>query len=238
VDNADRTTADSPGRQVLTSAVDLPTPVGPASLALDVPSRPVAVLVLGHGAGGDIDAADLLAVRDAALPLRISVIRLRQPYRVAGRRAPAPAAQLDQALAAVLRGIADLPGLSGELPLLVGGRSSGARVAARGALAGGASGLLALAFPLSPPGRPGVSRLDELTEAGVPTLVIQGARDPFGTAKDVRAALAGTAAEVAEIPDADHSFRTRRADPTTGADSVAAVAAAAASWLRARVATA
>ncbi|MDX6223141.1 MAG: uncharacterized protein QOD91_2195 [Frankiales bacterium] len=216
--------------------VDYPTPVGRATLAVDVPPRPVTVLVLGHGAGGDIDAADLLAVRDAALPLRIAVVRLRQPYRVAGRRAPAPAGQLDQAFAAVLRGIDDLPGLSGDLPVLVGGRSSGARVAARGALAGGAAGLLALAFPLSPPGRPEVSRLEELTGAGVPMLVVQGARDPFGTAQQLRQALAGTAAQVVEIADADHTFRTRRADPTTTGDSLASVAAAATSWLRGRVA--
>lgn len=221
---------------MLTSALDYPTLLGNVHVVCDVPSRPLAVLVLGHGAGGDIDAPDLLTVRDAALPERIAVVRVRQPYRVQGRKAPAPAAQLDQAFAALLAGIADLPGLSARLPLLVGGRSSGARVAARTAAAAGASGLLALAFPLRPPGRPLVSRLDELTAAGVPTLVVQGARDAFGSAVDLRAALGACPVEVVEVADADHSFRTRKADPTTSAQSLAAVAAAVVPWLRARTA--
>jgi predicted alpha/beta-hydrolase family hydrolase len=106
-----------------------PTPVGVAHLSLDVPSRPIALLVLGHGAGGDIDAPDLLTVREAALALDVAVVRLRQPYRQAGRRAPAPAAQLDVAYAAVLAGIADgtveRTGAVVGLPWVVGGRSSG-----------------------------------------------------------------------------------------------------------------
>ena len=220
---------------MISAALDYPTPSGNAHLAVEVPSRPLAVLVLGHGAGGGIEAADLLAVRDAALPLRIAVVRVLQPYRVAGRRAPAPSGQLDAAFGAVLAGVAGLPGLGAGLPVLVGGRSSGARVAARVAAPAGAVGLLALAFPLSPPGRPLVSRRDELINTGVPTLVIQGSRDPFGAAAAVRAALAGSAAAttvaVVAIPDADHSFRTRARDLTTTAQSLAAVTAAAGSWL-------
>lgn len=228
----------SRGRRLLTSALDYPTPLGNVHVELEVPARPLAVLVLGHGAGGDIDAPDLLAVRDAALPERVAVLRVRQPYRVQGRRAPAPAGQLDQAFAALLAGIGDLPGISDRLPLLVGGRSSGARVAARTAAGAGAAGLLALAFPLAPPGRPLVSRLDELTGAGVPSLVVQGARDPFGSAAELRTAIGdravGAVVEVVEVADADHSFRTRKADPTTTAQSLAAVGAAVAPWLRAR----
>lgn len=223
---------------MLTSAVDYATMPGLAHLAVDVPSRPLAVLVLGHGAGGDIDAADLLAVREVALAARVAVVRVRQPYRVAGRKAPAPAAQLDRAFHDVLTGLADLPGLSRKVPVLVGGRSSGARVAARTAGPAGARGVLALAFPLSPPGRPQVSRVDELLGTDVPVLVVQGARDPFGTGPDVRAALGADGRshiEVADIPDADHSFRTRRADPTTSAQSLAAVREAVARWLATRV---
>lgn len=223
---------------MISAVVDYPTPSGNAHLAVDVPSRPLAVLILGHGAGGGIDAPDLLAVRDAALALRIAVVRVLQPYRVAGRRAPAPAGQLDAAFGAVLAGVGTMPGLSPSLPVLVGGRSSGARVAARVAGPAGAVGLLALAFPLSPPGRPLVSRRDELIDAGVPTLVVQGSRDPFGAADAVRDALADSVAEatvaVVAIPDADHSFRTRVKDPTTTAQSLAAVTAAARSWLALR----
>ncbi|BEP11888.1 alpha/beta hydrolase [Acidothermaceae bacterium B102] len=218
------------------------TPVGSAHLTLDVPEVPVALLVLSHGAGGDIDAPDLTTVRDAALALGIAVLRLRQPYRQAGRRAPAPAAQLDVAYAAVLAGVGDgsITGTAAlvGLPWVVGGRSSGARVAARVAAAapGLVAGVLALAFPLSPPGRPGVSRLDELVSAGVPTLVVQGSRDGFGSAAVVRAAVGDSGVAVAEIVDADHSFRTRRSDATTTAQALAAVAGAAGPWLADRAA--
>jgi predicted alpha/beta-hydrolase family hydrolase len=229
-----RTTTTGGSDLVLTSALDYPTLSGNVHVVSEVPRRPLAVLVLGHGAGGDIDAPDLLAVRDAALLERVAVLRVRQPYRVLGRKAPAPAAQLDHAFSVVLAAVAEMPGLSEKLPLLVGGRSSGARVAARTAAAAGSAGLLALAFPLSPPGRPLVSRLDELVGAGVPTLVLQGSRDGFGSAAVLRAALGDREVEVVEIADADHSFRTRKVDPTTTRQSLAAVGAAVVPWLRAR----
>jgi predicted alpha/beta-hydrolase family hydrolase len=141
---------------------------------LDEPRRPRCLLVLGHGAGGGVDAPDLLAVRDAGLAAGVAVARVTQPYRVAGRRAPAPAAQLDEAWIAVL-GTLRRP----RLPLVVGGRSSGARVACRTAVAVRAVGIVTLAFPLHPPGRPDRSRADEL-DTGLPTLVVNGAADPFG----------------------------------------------------------
>jgi predicted alpha/beta-hydrolase family hydrolase len=137
--------------------------------------------VLGHGAGGDVDAPDLLGVRDAALAASVAVARITQPYRVAGRRAPSPATQLDEAWLAALATLTRpvrATALS-RLPLIVGGRSSGARVACRTAGAAGAQGILALAFPLHPPGRPERSRAGELL-TGLPTLVVNGDRDPFG----------------------------------------------------------
>lgn len=153
------------------------TPHGPAAVRLDQPpARASALLVLGHGAGGGIDAPDLVAVRDAALMAGMAVALVLQPYRVAGRRAPAPAAQLDAAWLAVLttlRGAVDAP-------LVVGGRSSGARVACRTATAAGAGAVVALAFPVHPPGRPDQDRLAELALPSVPVLVVQGERDPFG----------------------------------------------------------
>lgn len=161
----------------MTPTEEIITPHGPAGVELDRPvGPPAALLVLGHGAGGGVDAPDLLALREAALTAGLAVARVTQPYRLAGRRAPAPARQLDVAWTEVLSVLrARCPGV----PLVAGGRSSGARVACRTADAVGAAGVVALAFPLHPPGRPERSRAAELP-ASVPTLVVNGDRDPFG----------------------------------------------------------
>ena len=140
---------------------------------------PRAALVLGHGAGGGVAAPDLVAATTAALAAAVSVALVEQPYRVAGRRSPAPAGQLDTAWVSVVEQLraGELTGL----PLLAGGRSSGARVACRTAAATGVVGVVCLAFPLRPPGRPDApSRLPELDAVPVPLLVVQGERDPFG----------------------------------------------------------
>jgi uncharacterized protein len=160
------------------------TPRGTAEVELTLPAAtPTALLVLGHGAGGSVDAPDLRAVRAAALDAGIAVARVTQPYRVAGRRTPPATPQLDEAWTAVVEELrADRPALAG-VPLIVGGRSSGARVACRTAAALGAVGVVALAFPLHPPGRPERSRADEL-DGAVPTLVVNGDRDPFGVPRE------------------------------------------------------
>lgn len=149
-----------------------------ARFSLDVPTGYTGtLLVLGHGAGGDVDAVDLVAVRAAVLDAGAAVAMVTQPYRVAGtRRPPAPARQLDAAWLAVIAGLRRRVAVDS---LVVGGRSSGARVACRTAAEAGAARILALAFPLHPPGRPLVTRADEL-DTGVPTLVLNGDRDPFG----------------------------------------------------------
>jgi len=166
--------------------------------------------MLGHSAGGGPDAPDLLAVRTLALGLGMAAIRTEQPYRVAGRRAPAPAARLDEAWQACVAGVRTEPALA-DAPLVTGGRSSGARVACRTALTMGAVGVLALAFPLHPPPSPHRTRLPELAGAGVPVLVVQGTRDAFGDAGAVRRQLLEVAAsddiEVVEEAGADHSLR-------------------------------
>jgi hypothetical protein len=155
------------------------TPRGPAEVELTMPERaPSALLALGHGAGGSVDAPDLRAVRAAALADGLAVARITQPYRVAGRRSTPPAGHLDEAWTAVLAALRTDDRLAG-IPLVVGGRSSGARVACRTAAAIGAVGVVALAFPLHPPGKPERSRADEL-DGTVPTLVVNGDRDPFG----------------------------------------------------------
>ncbi|MFL5934265.1 MAG: alpha/beta family hydrolase [Gaiellaceae bacterium] len=155
--------------------LELETPVGLARARLEPADSPRAGLVLGHGAGGGIDSPDLAGAARAALEAGLTVALVEQPYRVAGRRSPAPASQLDEAWISV---ISQLP-LDG-LPLLVGGRSAGARVACRTAADVGAKAVLCLAFPLHPPGKPEKSRLAELDAVEVPTLVVQGERDPFG----------------------------------------------------------
>jgi predicted alpha/beta-hydrolase family hydrolase len=139
-------------------------------------SAPWAHLVLGHGAGGSVDAPDLRAATAAALAAGVSVATVEQPYRVAGRRSPAPAHHLDAAWIAVIEQLR--AGALAGLPLITGGRSSGARVACRTALATASAGVLCLAFPLIAPG--GASRQDELDGAGVPVLVVQGENDRFG----------------------------------------------------------
>jgi uncharacterized protein len=159
------------------TVLELDTPHGPARAHLHDPAEnPKAALVLGHGAGGGISARDLTATTRIALDRGIAVALVEQPYRVAGRRSPAPAGQLDAAWIAVIE---QLP-FDDSLPLITGGRSSGARVACRTAAATGAQGVLCLAFPVHPPGRPEKTRLDELDAVRVPVLVVQGVSDPFG----------------------------------------------------------
>jgi len=198
------------------STLPVDTPHGPANVHLQPADEPRAALVLGHGAGGGVASRDLVAVTGAARADGISVALVEQPYRVAGRRSPAPAPRLDAAWIAVVEHL--LAGALRGLPLVVGGRSSGARVACRTAEATGALGVLCLAFPLQPPRRspkpPAPSRLSELDAVRVPTLIVQGENDPFG----IPPAAAGRT--VVLVPG-DHSLRT----------DLGAVAGAVRSWL-------
>ena len=159
---------------------DVETPHGPARVHLrsagDVHTP--RHLVLGHGAGGSIEAPDLQAVAAVGVELGFNVALVEQPYRVAGRRSAAPAHQLDLAWVAVVDALHERTGR--DLQLIAGGRSSGARVACRTAAATGARALLCLAFPLHPPGRPEKTRLPELEAVDAPVLIVQGERDPFG----------------------------------------------------------
>ena len=139
---------------------------------------PAFLLVLTHGSGGGPESADLLAVRDAVLPLGAAVALVTQPYRVKGHRAPGPPARQDAAWAEIVDALR--PAAGPGVPLVQGGRSNGARVACRTARTTGARAVLALAFPLHPPGHPEKSRAGELSLAGTDVLVINGSRDPFG----------------------------------------------------------
>jgi len=164
------------------TVLEVDTPHGLARALVHATDEPIGALILGHGANGAVDAPDLVAVKEVALATRFSVVLVEQPYRVAGRRSPAPARQLDVAWTAVVQRLRESE-LSG-LPLIAGGRSSGARVACRTAPDTGALAVLCLAFPLHAPGRPETvaskTRQPELDAVRVPVLVVQGARDPFG----------------------------------------------------------
>lgn len=170
-------------RSAASTVLEIDTPHGPARAHLRPVAGALGALVLGHGAGGGVAARDLVTAADAAVAQRFAAALIEQPYRVAGRRSPAPAHQLDSAWIAVLAHLRE-EGLAG-LPVVCGGRSSGARVACRTAADTAAIGVLCLAFPLQPPRRAGASepprsRQDELDRVSVPTLVVQGERDPFG----------------------------------------------------------
>ncbi|MHC1559410.1 alpha/beta hydrolase family protein [Actinomycetospora sp. C-140] len=185
--------------------LEVPTPHGPARVALRTPGRCLGLLVLGHGAGGGIEAPDLLAA--AAAAGRFAVARVLQPYRVAGRKAPAPAAQLDEAWARVLAALTErFP----DTPQIHGGRSSGARVACRGAVAADPApiGVLTLAFPLLAPARKDGTRpdrgpeIDAVDDAGIPVLAVSGENDRFGIPSP------GKHREVVTVRG-DHSLRAR-----------------------------
>lgn len=188
---------------------EIDTPQGTARVLLQHALEPKGVLVLGHGAGGSVSAPDLQVATRVALEEDVSVALVEQPYRVAGRRNAPPAPQLDEAWLAVMEELAF------DIPLVAGGRSSGARVACRTAEAAGAAGVLCLAFPLQPPGRDS-NRIDELEAVQVPVLVVQGRTDQFGVPPD------GPGRTVVVL-DGDHSLKK----------DLAGVGEAVREWLRA-----
>jgi uncharacterized protein len=199
--------------------LDVSTPIGPARAVLEG-SPQAGRLVLGHGAGGGTDAPDLLAARDAGLAAGLQVVRVEQPWRVAGRRVAEAPPRLDAAWRAVVAALPPTPG-----PLLLGGRSAGARVACRTAAALGADGVLALAFPLRWPGRPDNDRGHELLLPPCPRLVVQGDRDAFGVPEP------SDGVEVHVVAGADHGFAVRRADGRTAAQVRAEVEQVVREWL-------
>ena len=192
--------------------MEIETPHGPARAHLHGVDAARAALVLGHGAGGGVGAPDLVTATAAAREVGVSVVLVEQPYHVAGRRSQAPARQLDAAWLAVVERLR--AGELAGLPLLTGGRSAGARVACRTAAETGAIGVLCLAFPVHPPGRPEKTRLPELDAVDVPVLVVQGERDPFGMPP------AGPNRTVSVVAG-DHGLKSDRA----------AIAAAVGDWL-------
>ncbi|MGP3985172.1 alpha/beta hydrolase family protein [Streptomyces sp. 3N207] len=198
------------------------TPVGEARITWYPAARKAhTVLALGHGAGGGIEARDLRALA-AALPGEgVSVALVEQPWRVAGKKvAPAPRT-LDAAWSALWPALTAL-----GLPVVAGGRSAGARVACRTAGELDAQAVLALSFPLHPPGKPEKSRADELTGVELPVLVVQGGRDPFGRPAEFPA---GT--DLVEVPYADHGFALPKSAEVTEEEAMGVITGAVSRWL-------
>jgi predicted alpha/beta-hydrolase family hydrolase len=204
----------------LTILRTIATPYGDARVHTDRARSPIATLLVGHGAGGGVDALDLAALAKQLPKEGISVVRLEQPWRVAGKKiAPAPAI-LDACL------IAAADKLRTRTALVLGGRSAGARSACRTSRHLGAAGVLALSFPLHPPGRPEKSRVDELEGVGVPVLVVQGENDPFGRPDEFPGLT-----ELAVVPGADHSLKVPKRGPITQDEAVGLVVEATLEWI-------
>jgi uncharacterized protein len=197
------------------TAVD--TPQGPGRLYVDPAEQSSSLLVLGHGAGGGVGAADLELLAKNLPALGTTVVRFEQPWHTAGRTAGAPPPKLDEAWRAALGWLAEQEWA--QHPLLVGGRSAGARVACRTASDTNPAAIVCLAFPLHLPGRPEKSRVAELLAPSAPRLVLQGTKDSFGTPEEIRTAI-GTAEgiKLVELPGADHGYRIARSSEFTVAE--------------------
>ena len=196
------------------------TPHGDGRLVTHRSRRPIATLLLSHGAGGGIGARDLVALAHDLPGQGISVVLFEQPWRVAGRKVATPPATLDVGLTAAASA------LRTRTPLVLGGRSAGARSAARCAKSLGAIGCLALSFPLHPPGKPEKTRVQELQSAHVPTLVIQGERDTMGRPEDFPDEL-----DLAVVPAADHGLRVPARGPISQAEAMGIVVEATLEWI-------
>ncbi len=199
----------------------IPTPKGDARVVVRRARRPIATLVLTHGAGGGIDAPDLLRLARTLPQQDIAVSLVEMPWRVQGKKlAPAPAV-IDACYTAVL------DRMRMRSPLVLGGRSAGARSACRIAHTAGARGVVALSFPLHPPGRPEKTRVEELLGARVPVLVIQGERDQFGTPQE----FPDAGESLAVVPAADHSLKVPKTAPVTQDEALAVVLEATLEWV-------
>ncbi|WP_323793849.1 alpha/beta family hydrolase [Nocardioides sp.] len=189
------------------SELTVATPYGEGRLVSHRARKPIATLLLSHGAGNGIESRDLEALADHLPRNNVTVVRFEQPWRVAGRKVATSPPTLDAAL------IAGADRLRVRTPLIVGGRSAGARSAARTAKGLGAVACLALAFPLHPPGKPEKSRVSELQRARVTTLVVQGERDTMGRPEEFPESIRGL--DLVVVPGADHGFKVPARGPVT-----------------------
>jgi predicted alpha/beta-hydrolase family hydrolase len=208
---------------IAASVRTVPTPQGEARLVTHRARSPFVTLLLSHGAGGGIGARDLQVLAERLPAQGASVVLLEQPWKVAGRKVATPPPTLDEALVAAARA------LRVRTPVVVGGRSAGARSAARSAAGLGAVGCLALSFPLHPPGRPEKSRLEELRGAGVPTLVVQGEQDTMGRPEEFPGDLEHV--DFAVVPGGDHGLRVPTSAGVSQAEAMEIVVESTLEWL-------
>ncbi|HXH80580.1 alpha/beta family hydrolase [Nocardioides sp.] len=199
------------------------TPYGEGRLHVRRATSPIATLLLSHGAGRGVDAPDLLALAGALPQQGVSVMLFEQPWHVAGRTVATPPPTLDAGLVAAANA------LRGRTPLVVGGRSAGARSGARCAKGLGARGVLALSFPLHPPGHPEKTRVGELRGAGLPTLLVQGERDPMGRPEEFPADVPGL--EVVIVPEADHGLKVPKRAVVSQEEALGIVVESTLEWL-------
>ncbi|MFM6851286.1 MAG: alpha/beta family hydrolase [Terrabacter sp.] len=199
------------------------TPYGEGRMHTRRSTHPMATLLLSHGAGGGVESRDLWALAEALPAQGFSVVLFEQPWRVAGRKVATAPATLDAALTCA----ADV--MRVRTPLVVGGRSAGARSAARTARRLGATGCLALSFPLHQPGRTEPTRLPELRGTGLPTLVIQGERDPMGRPEEFPADL--RAVDMVVVPGADHGLKVPARGEVTQEEAMGIVVESTLEWL-------
>lgn len=206
----------------MSSDLLVPTAHGEGRLVTDRAVRPWATLLLGHGAGGGVDSPDLAALARHLPRQGVTVVRFEQPWRRAGRRVATAPVTLDEAL------MTAYDRLRIRTPLVVGGRSAGARTAARLAARMGATACLAVSFPLHPPGRPERSRVEELRGVGLPTLVVQGERDEMGAPEELPD-LPGL--DVVVVPDADHQLAVHKRGPITADEAMGLLVGATLEWM-------
>lgn len=206
----------------MTDSENVTTDAGDARITWHPGRKPWTVLALGHGAGGGIEARDLQALAGALPAHGVTVALVEQPWRVAGKKvAPAP-----KTLDVGWRGI--WPALTRPgLPVIAGGRSAGARVACRTGKELGAAAVLALSFPLHPPGRPESSRADELLGTGLPTLVVQGGNDTFGKPAE----FPEGPHRLVEVPYGDHGFAVAKRAPVTPEGTLELIVGEVTSWV-------
>lgn len=217
-----------PTNVVPTSTIDVPTSLGPGCLSYFTPKRAQARVVLGHGAGGGIHVRDLQAIAASLPDQGIEVVLVEQPWVLAGKKVAPNPARLDEGWTQLIAGLNEGP------PVILGGRSAGARVAVRTATPSEAIAVVALSFPLHAPGRPEKTRADELLTSQLPTLVVQGTRDPFGSVDEIRAVVGKRKQyTVVSVADADHSFKVPAKSASSTSDALVVVTTAIADFVQA-----